>query len=196
MSNYRSAFSGNQIDSSIQSVLNGTSGIQGIYVNGIEVEPDSSNKIHIQPLVSTTGLWTPELKTRDSGSPTQPEYSLGFAYGHFFKTGNLCYITFKLKIDSITNPGTGYGMVSGLPFTSAQVGDQAIATSEINGSYWDSLYSDSAEDYYPQGTVTMFIQENSKNICLEHKNGRWALPLPPSGDFYICGSGSYMTSDS
>lgn len=44
---YVSIHTGNVIDGAISAVINGRAGLQGVYLNGTELEPDGSNKVSI-----------------------------------------------------------------------------------------------------------------------------------------------------
>lgn len=56
---YISIHTGQVIDGAISAVINGRAGLQGIYVNGTELEPDDNNKVSI-PL-SSASLYTATL---------------------------------------------------------------------------------------------------------------------------------------
>lgn len=56
---YISIHTGQVIDGAISAVINGRAGLQGIYVNGTELEPDDNNKVSI-PL-SSAYLYTATL---------------------------------------------------------------------------------------------------------------------------------------
>lgn len=68
MADYQSTHTGQEIDESVTKVLNGTSGIQGVKVNGTEVETDSENKVAITiPTVSqSTGDSTTEIMSQNA----------------------------------------------------------------------------------------------------------------------------------
>lgn len=68
MADYQSIHTGDEIDEATTKVLNGTSGIQGIKVNGTEVDADSENKVGITiPIVSqTTGESTAEVMSQNA----------------------------------------------------------------------------------------------------------------------------------
>lgn len=56
---YISIHTGQVIDGAISAVINGRAGLQGIYVNGTELEPDDNNKVSIT--LSSASLYTATL---------------------------------------------------------------------------------------------------------------------------------------
>lgn len=143
MADYQSIHTGEEIDEATTKVLNGTSGIQGIYVNDSEVNPDAENKIsiNIPSIVQTTGesldeimsqsavtnelsgkisdteigTWTPTFVLGGTGN-TLPTYSTSSLYSHYYRVGKVCYINFWWRAN-ITNPGNIKMYIGGLPFT-------------------------------------------------------------------------------
>lgn len=192
MPTYRSIHGGAEIDSAVSGVLNGTSGIQGVKVNGVEITPDSSNKVNITSLVITTGSWTPYFaNVSDSGTPINPACSYEYQYGYYRKIGRLCYVTFELKA-SISLPGIGYAAVAGLPFNSASVADQALAVTQIYSEAWtDSIVTNN-------GGVTMYIPGNYDKVRLQKQGGKQAVTFEGSAlspkYFWTGGSGFYIAS--
>lgn len=68
MADYQSTYKGSVIDQTINTVINGQAGIQGISVNGTELTPDTNNKVSFNvPLVlQTTGTSTTYVMSQNS----------------------------------------------------------------------------------------------------------------------------------
>lgn len=62
------------------------------------------------------GTWTPILISRGGG--TSPTYTLGGNYAYYYRMGNMVFIHMSLRV-TITNAGTAYAGISGLPFESS-----------------------------------------------------------------------------
>lgn len=61
---------------------------------------------------ASAGDWTPTLTAFEGTAPT---VTYATRWGHYYKLGRLVYITARMTFN-ITNVGTGYAAVSGLPF--------------------------------------------------------------------------------
>lgn len=68
MADYQSTYKGSVIDQTINTVINGQAGIQGVSVNGTELTPDTNNKVSFNvPLVlQTTGTSTTDVMSQNS----------------------------------------------------------------------------------------------------------------------------------
>lgn len=68
MADYQSTYKGSVIDQTINTVINGQAGIQGVSVNGTELTPDTNNKVSFNvPLVlQTTGNSTTYVMSQNS----------------------------------------------------------------------------------------------------------------------------------
>lgn len=68
MADYQSTYKGSVIDQTINTVINGQAGIQGVSVNGTELTPDTNNKVSFNvPLVlQTTGTSTTYVMSQNS----------------------------------------------------------------------------------------------------------------------------------
>lgn len=72
------------------------------------------------------GIWTPKFVCPDG---TDPTYTNQYTYSHYYRIGNLVYITFFIRTN-ITNVGSGDTYIDGLPFyPSPDTNRQAIAIS-------------------------------------------------------------------
>lgn len=82
-----------------------------------------------------SGTWIPTLASMlDESAPINPTYTLDYNWASYYTIGKLCYVSFHLKAN-ITNAGTGYALVTGLPFTSATGLDgQGLSMSEGSGA--------------------------------------------------------------
>ena len=61
------------------------------------------------------GTWTPVLS---AGSDTAPTYTTSELYARYYRIGRLVFIQVTMRA-TITNAGTGYAYITGLPFTAS-----------------------------------------------------------------------------
>lgn len=184
MSDYISSHSGPDFDNAITSVQNGTCGIQGVKVNGVELKPDSSNKVDITLDTISQGVFVPKLKGLvESGTAIDPTYSAYYANGNYFKIGNLCYVTFHIKAN-ITSQGSPFIAVGNLPFNADSTDEQALAVNELG--YTGGTYSP---------TVTCHTMPGSNIVVFERNNGLSAIPSVVTTEFWIGASGCYIIGD-
>lgn len=187
MEDYQSSHSGQEIDTAVTNVLNGTCGIQGVKLNGVDITPDSSNKVNISTAsFFTTGSFTPKLSCWLASNPTDPEYT-GTTTGSYYLIDKLCYINFYMNI-IVNTRGVGYYRISQLPFTATSSAECAIAVNAFN-------FSDGT---LCPPTITMHTITGTSVIVLEKINGREEVladnlqNVPFSME--IGGSGFYITS--
>lgn len=65
--------------------------------------------------IAEEGTWTPVLTCKSGG--TAPTYTKGNWVGRYYRTGNMVYIQASLRA-TITDAGSGYAAISGLPYAS------------------------------------------------------------------------------
>lgn len=123
----------------------------------------------------------------DGGSATNPTYTTTYRYGHYKRIDNICFITFAIRAE-ITNAGTGYATLGGLPYTAMDdVGDQALAVQDISGALIDP---EDGTSTLKQGVQAVVI-DDTKRVNLNHKNGMmsfyWGV-----GTVYVCCTGFYF----
>lgn len=123
----------------------------------------------------TVGSWEPKLSS-DGISPT---YTTEYNVGKYYKINNLVYITFHIK-GKITNAGTEYAQITGLPFTSQpNMFDQALSLIESR----DGLI----------GTLPiLYVQDNSKTISIRKVGGTAANQWQVADTFWLGASGCYI----
>ena len=128
-------------------------------------------------MIISSGTWTPTLSARDDTAPT---YTLGYRYARYYRINNLVYITFHLKA-KITNAGSGYAAIKGLPFTAVDGADgQGFTVRESLGAI--SSYPASA--HLSDSTATINVQSSGGDMALQWK----------TGDLWIGFSGCYIKS--
>lgn len=123
----------------------------------------------------SSGTWTPTLLSRNGTNPT---YSTYYKYAMYYRINNLVYVTFHMKVN-ISNQGTDYACIRGLPFAAADNMDgQGLAIHECYGGL----------DYYP---ASANISDSSSVICIQNSGGERALQWR-TGDAWIGFSGCYI----
>ena len=125
----------------------------------------------------SSGTWTPTLASRNGTNPT---YSVYYKYARYYRINNLVYITFHMKVN-ISNQGTDYACVKGLPFiASNNMNSQSLALHECYGGI-------------DQRPATANICDSSPIIYLQNSSGECALQWR-TGDTWVGFSGCYMKS--
>lgn len=81
-------------------------------------------------LSSESGIWSPQLSARDGISPTYTNEHLTAKYK---LKDDICYISFFGKWN-ITNSGSGYACITGLPYPAGTYGGQALALNQLYGA--------------------------------------------------------------
>ena len=123
----------------------------------------------------TVGSWEPKL----SSTGIAPKYTTEYNVGKYYKINNLVYITFHIK-GKITNAGTGYARITGLPFTSQpSMSNQALALIESQGGLIGQL-------------PNLYVQDNSKTISIRKVGGTVANQWQVKDTFWIGASGCYI----
>ena len=123
----------------------------------------------------SSGTWTPTLLSRNGTNPT---YSTYYKHAMYYRINNLVYVTFHIKVN-ISNQGTDYACIRGLPFASAgNMDGQGLAIHECYGGL----------DYYP---ASANISDSSSVICIQNSGGERALQWR-TGDTWIGFSGCYI----
>lgn len=128
-----------------------------------------------------TGSFNMSLIGRNgtAATPSTPSES----YCTYVKFNNLCYITFWCRWD-ITNKGSGYISLTGLPFKAMTTGKwgQGIPVTSIQGPALGSTQSG-----------LFVIPDNSNNIYVQTLSGATAKAFESTGDVILSGSGFYLT---
>ena len=123
----------------------------------------------------SSGSWTPTIASRNGTNPT---YSVYYKYARYYRINNLVYITFHMKVN-ISNQGTDYACVKGLPFTASNnMNSQSLALHECYGGI-------------DQRPATANICDSSSIIYLQNSSGECALQWR-TGDTWVGFSGCYM----
>lgn len=123
----------------------------------------------------TVGSWTPKL----SSTGIAPKYTTEYNVGKYYKINNLVYITFHIK-GKITDAGTEYAEITGLPFTSqSNMLNQALALIESRGGLIGQL-------------PNLYVQDNSKAISIRKVGGTSANQWQVVDTFWLGASGCYI----
>lgn len=156
------------------SASNITSGILPISRGGTGATSASAALSNLGVTISS-GSWTPTIASRNGTNPT---YSVYYKYARYYRINNLVYVTFHMKVN-ISNQGTDYACVKGLPFTASNnMNSQSLALHECYGGI-------------DQRPATANICDSSSIIYLQNSSGECALPWR-TGDTWVGFSGCYM----
>jgi hypothetical protein len=144
--------------------LKADTAIQQIKIDGEVIPPSDSSDINMVEISSSqlgvpeiaSGTWTPVLKSLDG---THPTYTVEYCNTSWYRIGDLVFISFHMKCN-ISNAGTGYASIEGLPFTAKNgVNGQALCTRESFGAISTS-----------QGT-TGIIEDNTTRLKIANISG-------------------------
>ena len=122
------------------------------------------------------GSWVPNISSRGGVSPTS---TIQYRYARYKRINNLCYVTFHGKW-SISNAGTDYACITGLPYASTGgVNGQSLAIHEMFGAITTNP------------TRAGIIPDNSTRIDLQGENGAYSSQWQ-TGDVWVGFSGFYL----
>lgn len=135
-------------------------------------------------LNSISGTWVPILSAEEGTAPT---YTTIYYTARYTYQDPICYISFHGKWN-ITNNGSGYACITGLPYKGGSYDGQALALREAFGaiSNIDNL------------TITGTVQDGSNTIKLRSGNGsgscQWQIKDDPDirGIVWVGFSGAYF----
>lgn len=127
MADYQSTYKGSVIDQTINSVINGQAGLQGVSVNGTELTPDSNNKVSFNvPLVlQTTGTSTTDVMSQNSVTDALSNKANSSDLSTVATSGSYSDLSNKPTIPSVSN-------YSATLLSSGWVGASAPYTQTIN----------------------------------------------------------------
>ena len=122
------------------------------------------------------GSWTPNISSRGG---TNPSHNVQYRYARYKRINNLCYVTFHGKW-SISNAGTDYACITGLPYKSVSgLNGQSLALHEMFGAITTNP------------TRAGIIPDNSTRIDLQGENGAYSSQWQ-TGDVWVGFSGFYL----
>ena len=187
MASYKSAYTGTQIDTAIGKAIN------DVYT---KAEVDSA----IATANQKAGTWTPILVNyTDDMHPNvvvDPTYTVDYSNAHYLKMGKLVHISFRIKV-IITDIGTGYACVAGLPFNPDQsmLGQsfciaENSAVTETQGVVYDGVVG----QLYPDIYLETYNERHMPAISLRTDNGIQAKTFKV-GTNWISYSGCYVCDD-
>ncbi len=147
------------------------------------------------------GTWSPTLVNyTDSAHPNtvvDPTYSVVYSNAYYLKMGKLVYINFRIKVE-ITDIGTGFACVAGLPFNPDQnmIGQsfcisENSAVTESDGVVYDGVVG----QLYPDIYLEIYNERHIPAISLRTDNGIQAKTFKV-GTNWISYSGCYVCDDS
>ncbi len=146
------------------------------------------------------GQWTPTLVNyTDSAHPNtvvDPTYSVVYSNAYYLKMGKLVHINFRIKVE-ITDIGTGFGCVAGLPFNpDPNMLGQAFTIAE-NSAVTESegvVYDGVVGQLYPDIYLETYNERHIPAISLRTDNGIQAKTFKV-GTNWISYSGCYVCDD-
>ena len=147
-----------------------------------------------------TGTWTPILVNyTDDMHPNvvvDPTYTVDYSNAHYLKMGKLVHISFRIKV-IVTDIGTGYACVAGLPFNPDQsmLGQsfciaENSAVTETQGVVYDGVVG----QLYPDIYLETYNERHMPAISLRTDNGIQAKTFKV-GTNWISYSGCYVCDD-
>lgn len=193
MASYKSAYTGTQIDNAI-----------GKAINDVYTKSELYTKSEVDSAIATAnqkmGTWTPVLVNfTDSDNPSvvvDPTYTVDYSNAYYLKMGKLVCINFRVKVQ-ITDIGTGYACVSGLPFNpDPNMLGQAFSIAE-NSAVTETqgvVYSGVVGQLVPDIYLATYNERHIPAISLRTDNGIQAKTFKV-GTNWIAYSGCYICDD-
>ena len=118
-----------------------------------------------------------------AGITINPQCNVSYNIFRYTLLDNVCFMTLHIKAN-ISNPGNGYAVIKGLPYTSLY--DTGLSVYEVCG---EGFKHDDGNSIIPP--VTLNIQSGKNYVRIEDNSGmvatRWS-----TGDFWIGASGFYF----
>lgn len=151
--------------------------VRGIKINGNSIPYDANNVVNIVtsdnsiPIVEY-GTWDPEFICAGGTNPT---YTLNYTSSHYYRIGDLVYITFFIYAN-ITDIGSGNAHIGGLPFKGHSNTDRQAISMSVKGPF--------------SSNTALTIDDSQKYLKIGITDGSgqsWSL-----GNIYIGGSGCYL----
>lgn len=136
-----------------------------------------------------TGHWTPVLSSFGVESLITPTVTYEYSNGINYRVGNLVFISAYIKF-KIKNTGNGYAMVTGLPFSAANIYNKVPYTLIRKESTGSPFNTDSSNP-------TLHIPANNNIIRVQNEVGDYANTWKVAGNNwqYLGFSGVYITND-
>ena len=146
------------------------------------------------------GTWTPTLVNyTDTSNPVvvvDPTYTVDYSNAYYLKMGKLVCINFRIKV-IVTDIGTGFACVAGLPFNPDQsmlgqsfcVAENSAVT-ETQGVVYDGVVG----QLYPDIYLETYNERHIPAISLRSDNGILAKTFKV-GTNWISYSGCYICDD-
>ncbi len=142
----------------------------------ISGDPNGTSPRGAEQITFNEGSWTPVVRSRGGTNPTS---TVQYRYARYKRFNNLCYVTFHGKWN-ISNAGTDYACITGLPYTSAGgLSGQSLALHEMFGTITTNP------------TRAGIIPDSSTRIDLQGENGAYSSQWQ-TGDVWVGFSGFYL----
>ncbi len=139
MAKYKSRFQGQVIDATLQAVIDGKAGIQGVKIDTIEITPNSENKVNI----STSELNIPEVvqEPRQSTSKVMSQNSVSSLLSQKANLNDLSTVAYSGSYIDLSNKPNIPTKTSDLANDSNFVSNSDLSESYYNKSQTDNLLS-------------------------------------------------------
>ncbi len=134
MADYQSTYKGSVIDQTINTVINGQAGIQGVSVNGTEITPDSNNKVNVNipGVLQTTGSSTTEAMSQNAVTD---------ALSNKANSSDLATVATSGSYSDLSNTPTIPSVVQTTGSSTTDTMSQAAITTALSGKASVSTYN-------------------------------------------------------
>ncbi len=134
MADYQSTYKGSVIDQTINTVINGQAGIQGVSVNGTEITPDSNNKVNVNipGVLQTTGSSTTEAMSQNAVTD---------ALSNKANSSDLATVATSGSYSDLSNTPTIPSVVQTTGSSTTDTMSQAAITTALSGKARVSTYN-------------------------------------------------------
>ena len=142
MAKYKSRFQGQVIDATLQAVIDGKAGIQGLKIDNVELTPDSENKVNI----SKSELNIPEVvqETGQSTSKVMSQNSVSSILSQKANLNDLSNVAYSGSYIDLSNKPNIPTKTSDLTNDSNFISNSDLSESYYNKSQTDNLLSSKA----------------------------------------------------
>lgn len=134
-------------------------------LNEIETQLDT-----YMGLIAEKGSWTPVLQCVGDNA-VNPTYTTYYSYAKYKNIDDLVYITCHCKYE-ITNAGSGYARIGGLPFTASNGCDgQGFALRECYGAMVDVSTEEGSTGSIDDSSTKIVVRDASGSLQRQFTTG-------------------------
>lgn len=183
MAKYKSRFQGQVIDATLQAVIDGKAGIQGLKIDNVELTPDSENKVNI----SKSELNIPEVvqETGQSTSKVMSQNSVSSLLSQKANLNDLSTVAYSGSYIDLSNKPN-------IPTKTSDLTNDSnfISNSDLSGSYYNKSQTDNL----------LSLKVNTNDLSTVATSGQYSdlsgLPSIPNKTSDLTNDSNFVSSSS